>query len=101
MSKFENHTNYNCKITTNDGQEFHIYASWLHNNNLNYWKDWTCDAGYLRLHIDKNLDVWSGVCMNDYLGNVFDSFYQEKQTICKRERCTSCTDDLVIGKEQP
>ncbi len=101
MIKFENHTNYNCKITTDDGQEYYVFSHWLHNNDLDHWKGWSCDAGYSRLHIDKNLEVWSGVCYNDYLGKATDNFYTNKRTVCRRETCTPCTDDLVIGKASP
>lgn len=101
MSKFENHKNYNCKIITDDNQEFYVYANWIHNSGLDHWKGWTCHAGYTRLHIDKNLNVWSGVCENDFLGSATSNFYTNTPTICQRETCIGCTDDLLTRKNQP
>jgi len=101
LIKFENQKNYNCKITTDSGEEYYVFSAWLHNENLHHWKGWVCDAGYSRLAIDKNLNVWSGVCQNDYLGKAIDTFYAGERTICKKETCNPCTDDLVVGKYQP
>lgn len=98
--KFENHQNYNCEITTESGQTFRIYANWLHNENLDHWQGWECSAGSTRLYIDKNFDVWSGDCKNDFLGHALTEFEILEQTICKRTRCTGCTDDLVIAKKR-
>lgn len=96
---FENHENYNCKIELEDNSEFFIYANWLHNNNLDNWKNWKCEAGATRIYIDKNLNVWSGECKNDFLGNI-DSGWNlfESHSICEQDTCTGCTDDLLIKK---
>lgn len=100
MNEFENHKNYNCRITTDDGQEFLVYGNFMHNEQLDHWKGWECDVGHTRLMIDKELNVWSGECRNDFLGSVFDQFYPDKPSVCKRETCTGCTDDLVTRKKK-
>lgn len=100
MSNFENHKNYNCKITLDSGSEFKVYANWIHNNNLDNWQGWHCDAGHTRLHIDKNFNVWSGECYNDHLGNALDTWEPKLDTICKRDTCTGCTDDLMTAKHE-
>jgi hypothetical protein len=98
LSKFENHVNYNCKIITDSGEEFLVYANWLHNEKLDSWQGWACDAGNTRFYIDKNFDIWSGECKNDYLGNVLDQWAINAHTRCRRETCTGCTDDLITKK---
>jgi hypothetical protein len=95
----ENHKNYNCRVTTDTGEEYLIYANWLHNEKLDYWQGWTCKAGATRLLIDKNLEIYSGECHNDHLGNI-NNFTLLDQTICKQERCTGCTDDLIVAKQK-
>lgn len=98
--KFENHQYHNCKITLEDGQHFLVSANWLHNQNLDYWKDWTCDAGHRRLFVDEKFDVYSGECLNDYLGNLQTKWRLLSQSAtCRRDRCTGCTDDLMIKKQ--
>lgn len=103
MSTFENHTDYNCTITTDDGDQFNVFANWMHNQQLDQWQGWNCNAGYTRISIDKNGNVYSGECKNDFLGNVFDNTFiiNQTPTICKRNRCTGCTDDLMINKQMP
>lgn len=96
----ENHKNYNCRVTVDTGDEFLIYANWIHNNDLDHWKGWTCMAGTTRLLIDKELNVFSGECKNDYLGTT-DNFELLESTICKQETCTGCTDDLIVAKNLP
>lgn len=100
MNKFENHQNYNCRVTTDDQQEFLVYGNWMHNEKIDCWMGWQCDAGKTRLLIDKDLTVWSGECKNDFLGTALEQFYTDEPTICKRETCTGCTDDLVTRKKQ-
>lgn len=95
-----NQENYNCRATTEDGSEYLLYANWLHNNGLDNWKGWECDAGTTRLLIDKELNVFSGECKNDYLGTT-DNFNLLNKTICKQETCTGCTDDLLVAKQLP
>lgn len=97
---FENHKNYNCEITLDNGEKYLIYANWLHNNKLDNWKWWQCDAGVNRILINENFDVYSGECKNDFLGNLFINFNILKDNFCKRDRCTGCTDDLITKKNK-
>jgi len=99
--KFENHQYYNCKITLDTDESFLISANWLHNNQLDCWNNWSCNAGFLRLSIDENFDVYSGECQNDYLGNLLTEWdLLDSPTTCVKNRCTGCTDDLLIGKHK-
>ena len=97
--EFENHQYYNCEIELSDGRSFKVSANWMHNNDLDHWSGWSCDAGYRRLHIDKDFNVYSAVCQNDRVGNLFKEWSPfDAPGICRRNRCTGCTDDLLIGK---
>jgi len=98
--KFENHSNYNCEIVTESGQTYRVYANWLHNEKLDSWQGWECHAGESRVYIDKNLEVWSGECKNDYLGHVLHGVNLLEKTVCKRVNCTGCTDDLIVAKKK-
>lgn len=99
---FKDHENYNIQITLDDGDTYRIYANLLHNEKLDSWKGWHCEAGVHRIYIDKNLDVWSGECKNDYQGNINVGWnLYHDYTVCKRDRCTGCTDDLAIAKWLP
>lgn len=99
---FENHSNYNCRVTLDDGAQYQVYANWLGNNALHHWQGWHCEAGVTRILIDKNLDVWSGECKNDQLGHVDQDWTLiDHHSVCQRNSCTYCTDDLVIAKWQP
>ena len=100
--KFENHQHYNCEITLSDGSTFKVSANWIHNENLDYWQDWHCEAGTTRLDIDKDFNVHSGKCKNDFLGNLFADWHiMPNGTTCSRLRCTGCTDDLITKKYKP
>ena len=96
-----NHWNYNCVITTDSGEQKKVYANWIHNNGLDHWRGWHCEAGVTRFCIDDKLDVWSGECKNDFLGNALTQWTVKTHTVCKRETCTGCTDDLLATKYQP
>lgn len=98
MNNFENHENYNCNITLDSGDEYKVYANWIHNQGLDCWQGWHCDAGHTRFYIDKNFDIWSGECKNDYLGNATSNWNLKTDTICNRVTCTGCTDDLLTHK---
>jgi len=98
QNKFENQKNWNCRITTDSGEEYLVYADWLHNEQLDFWKNWYCEAGSTRILIDKDLKIYSGECKNDMLGSALDGFNILENTICKQDRCTGCTDDLVVNK---
>ena len=98
LKNWQDHPNYNCRIRLDDNREFLIYANWLHNEYLDQWQGWTCLAGARRLYIDKNLNVWSGECRNDFLGSASDEFNLLESTVCKQETCSGCTDDLLVAK---
>ena len=96
----KDHDNYNCRITTDSGEQHLVYANWIHNQGLDTWQGYHCDAGHTRLLVDNNFDVWSGECKNDYLGNIFSTWQLKTDTICKQSTCTGCTDDLATAKHQ-
>ena len=100
MNKLDNQENYNCRVTTETGDEYLIYANWLHNEQLDRWKGWICEAGVTRLVIDKNLNIFSGECYHDNLGHALDGFQLKEYTICRLDRCTGGTDDLMIAKHK-
>lgn len=100
MNKFENHSNYNCKITLNSGEQFKIYANWMHNEKQDNFQGWSCEAGYTRFYIDNNFDIWDGECKNTQLGNVLGDWDCISDNICKRLTCTGCTDDLIAEKHE-
>jgi hypothetical protein len=100
LKEFHNQENYNCRITTDSGQEYLIYANWLHNEQLDHWTGWNCDAGVTRLLIDKDFEIYSGECKNDHLGSALKDFNILDQAVCKQERCTGCTDDLIVTKHK-
>ena len=82
------------------GEEYQVYANWMHNNKLDNWQGWHCDAGYTRFYIDKNFDIWDGECKNKPLGNVLGDWATESNNVCKRITCTGCTDDLLTKKQR-
>ncbi len=101
MTDFSNHKFYNCRIILNNEQTFNINANWLHNENLDHWKDWECNTGYTRLNIDSNFDVYNGECFNNHLGNLITNWnLLSSPTICNQYRCTGCTDDLLTFKKE-
>jgi len=103
MFELKKDINHNTTVYFEDGDCLEVYANQLHNKNLDYWEGWQCSAGMNRIMIDDKNNVWSGECENDFLGNLDDkSFVLFKEfTTCKRERCTGCTDDLIIEKFKP
>lgn len=87
-------------INLSNGEEFLVYANWVHNQNIDDFKDWYCEAGITRLVIDSSGDVFSGECENSYLGNLNTDWnlLNRSDAVCKRSRCTGCTDDLIVKK---
>ena len=98
--QFQNHHNNNCTILLDNGEQYQIYANWLHNQKLDNFKDWQCDAGITRISIDPNGQVFSGECENSNLGNLNTGWQllERDEALCKRDRCTGCTDDLLVKK---
>ena len=92
---------YNCEVITESGDKFLVDGNWLHNNNIDCWLDWKCNAGSDRIYITADLDIYSGQCKNDYLGNLLTNWdLLENPTVCKKQTCTGCTDDLILRKEK-
>jgi hypothetical protein len=85
-------------VTTDTGEEYLVYANWVHNEKLDSWQGWHCDAGNTRFYIDKNFDIWDGECQNQLLGNVLEEWQPVENNICQRASCTGCTDDLITKK---
>jgi hypothetical protein len=100
LTKFENDSNYNCEITLDNDKQYLVYGNWIHNNKLDQWAGWSCSAGHTRFYIDKDFEIWSGECKNDYLGNVLTDWNIKTDTQCKRDSCTGCTDDLITEKSK-
>jgi hypothetical protein len=101
LDDFTDHENYNGIVEFDDGRTLHVYGNWLHNQNLDHWKDWICDAGSTRLYIDKHLDVYNGRCQTLKLGSALTGFELVDHTRCPREVCVNCTDDLIVTKHHP
>jgi len=99
--KFENHQYHNCEIELDNGEKYKVSAHWLHSKQLDHWQGWECDAGYRRLEIDQNFDVYSARCKNDKLGNLFGSWSPlTSPSMCKKQTCTGCVDDLLAKKRK-
>jgi hypothetical protein len=98
LKNFENHSNYNCKITLDNGEQYVVYANWIHNQDLDHWQGYRCSGGNTRFYIDNNFDIWSGVCENDCLGNVLGDWEIKTDTVCHQTTCNGCTDDLITEK---
>ena len=98
MSKFENHPDYNCEITLDSGEQFKIYANWMHNQKQDNFEGWSCAAGHTRFYIDKDFNIWDGECKNSLLGNALTEWNPILDNTCKRPTCTGCTDDLIVAK---
>lgn len=90
--------NHNCKVDLSDGTSVNIHANQLHNLGIDLFNDWECNAGYDRISIMVDGSIYSGNCMNDYLGTINNWQLLPAPTICKLTTCTGCTDDLMITK---
>ena len=99
---YTNHPNYNCQIILDNGEAYNIYANWLHNQNLDKWQGWHCNAGVTRVYININGEVYDGECKNSRLGDLHTGWNlkDEDNSICHRTTCTGCTDDLIVTKEK-
>lgn len=99
MTEFSDHENYNCRITLKSGDSYQINANWLRNEGLDRWRNWHCKAGVTRLLIADD-QVYSGECRNQHLGTIDNWKLEETFTICNRESCTGCADDLMVEKHE-
>lgn len=94
------HKFYNCTITLEDNSVHNVDANWIHNVNHDNWQGWSCYAGVDRICITPDGSVYGGECQHDYLGNINTGWdLLVNPTICKYQRCTGCTDDLIVTKE--
>jgi len=99
--QFEDHQYYNCEITTTSGNKYRVNANWIHNESLDNWQGWQCAAGQHRLFMDESFNMYSGECLNDALGNAITGWTLfDKPTVCKQNRCTGCTDDIIQHKKE-
>lgn len=98
---YQNHTNYNCKIELDNGEVFSVYSQWLCNQQLFYWKNWECNAGFKRMYINANEEVFGGICQNEKLGDLKSGWeLLTGPTICQQDHCSPNTDDLVVFKQK-
>jgi MoaA/NifB/PqqE/SkfB family radical SAM enzyme len=98
---YQNHINYNCEITLEDGETFKVYSQWLNNEELNYWKGWECSAGRLAIVIKPNDDVYGCVKKHDYLGNLNNEWdLMKSPVICRFDRCAVNTLELSLPKQK-
>lgn len=82
-------------------RHYRVDGNWLHNQGLDTWQGWQCDAGHTRLYIDADNNVYGGQCLNDNLGNINQKWQLlDSPTTCKQHRCTGCTDDLIVAKRE-
>jgi hypothetical protein len=89
------------QVTFEDNSTTLIYANRLNNENLNKWQGWQCSVGVTGINIYKD-EIYSGECRNDWLGSFSTGWnLLENPTICKLERCTGCTTDLMQHKWKP
>lgn len=94
-------SNYNVIATDANGDTHLMFASQLNEYNLHYWKGWSCNAGVDHIYVTETGDIYGGLCENDYLGNLHEEYaLLNSPTECKREKCSSCTDDLLIDKHK-
>jgi hypothetical protein len=44
-------------VQLDTGEIYHVEANWIHNNELDHWHGWSCDAGYKRINIDAEFNA--------------------------------------------
>jgi len=99
MQEYKIDNNYNVRAWDDQGDCYLLFANRLHNEKLVNWKGWHCHAGVDMIVIDFNLNVYSGECKNDLLGNLDSDFRLiENYTICRMPTCNNCTSDLKVEK---
>lgn len=93
--------NYNIKVTFDDNSLELVYATKLHNEDLDHWQGWHCMAGVNAIYIYENT-VYGGECKNDLLGNLNSEWNLiENYAVCQRDRCSGCTIDIMQEKYKP
>lgn len=98
INLMKNDLNYNVKVVFENSEAL-VYATKLHNEKLDYWQGWECAAGVNGIYIYED-KVFGGECCNDQLGTTDCWNLIENYTICKRERCSGCTTDLMQAKQR-
>ena len=99
--KIQPHEYHNCIVVLDNSRQYRIEGNWIHNQGLDTWRGWACDAGHTRLYIDTDNNVYGGQCLNDHLGNLnTDWQLLSEPTMCQQDRCTGCTDDLIVAKRE-
>lgn len=100
MSRLKPDKNFNAIAYYDNGQQVRVYGQQLHNQGMDHWRGWQCDAGYNRIFVFPNGDIYGGECRNDYLGNINNEFkLLDQPTTCGLDRCSSCTSDLIVAKK--
>lgn len=94
----QNEKYYNCNVIDDNNNEYKINCKQLYNNDYNNFENWVCNAGLDRISIENDM-VWGGECHNDFLGTIDNWQLLDSPTICKRNKCTACSQDLIIKKE--
>lgn len=100
MTQLTPDTNYNAIVHYEDGNTVKVFATKLHLQHLNHFKDWHCDSGRNRLVILPDLRVFGGECENDYLGQLGTGSItlRDGPSVCHRDRCTNNPDDIMLEK---
>lgn len=93
--------NSDCTVVLADGTEIDVESFEVWRNNLANFQGWTCSAGVDSIVVETDFQVWSGVCRNDNMGNLFDENFSllEKPTVCEKIQCTTCIADLINNKK--
>jgi hypothetical protein len=100
MTKLKEDSNHNCIVYYDDGDQTKIFATALNYNNLDHFKGWKCDAGFSRIYIHSDGNVWGGECNNDHLGSLKDNTFEllKGPTTCKKQKCLTSPDELMLKK---
>jgi hypothetical protein len=100
MTKLPRDARHNCTVFYDDGDSVEVFAAILNSENLDNFEGWHCDAGHSRIYIHSDGSVWGGECENDYLGSLNDHTFDilQKPTVCKRARCITSADELMLRK---
>lgn len=89
-------------VVLKDGTTIDVNLMDLFRKDLHHFKGWTCTAGTDGILVESDFQVWSGVCRNDNLGNLFDDNFNllQSPTVCTKDQCTTCPTDLINAKKR-
>lgn len=101
MSNITPDKNFNSTVFLEDGSNVRIYSGKLHALDLNHFKGWNCEAGFSRICVLPDSQVYSGECGNDYLGKLDDDTFRllSTSTTCKKDVCTGNPADIMLRKK--